>query len=105
MIGVRMCVDFRKINLVTKDDPFPLPRIEELIENLAEAKFISTLDLTKGYYQVPLDESSKAKTAFITHNGKYEFTCLPFGTKTASGHFQKMVQKVLRGCEKYSLMI
>ena len=102
-----MCIDFRKVNLVTKDDPFPLPRIEELIENLSVAKYITTLDLTKGYYQVPLEESSKAKTAFITHNGKYEFTCLPFGTRTASGHFQKMVQKILqvrRNMQKALLM-
>ena len=55
-----------------------------------------------GYYQVPLEESSKARTAFITHNGKYEFTCLPFGTQTASGQFQKMVQTILRGSEKFA---
>ena len=102
MEGVRMCIDFRKVNLVTKDDPFPLPRIEELIENLSVAKYITTLDLTRGYYQVPLEISSRARTAFIPHNGKYEFTCLPFGTRTASGHFQKMVQKILRGSEKYA---
>ena len=66
MEGVRMCIDFRKVNLVTQDDPFPLPRIEELIENLSIAKYITTLDLTKGYYQVPLDESSKARTTFMS---------------------------------------
>ena len=102
MVAVRMCIDFRKVNTVTKDDPFPLPRTEDLIENLANSKFITTLDLTKGYYQVPLEKTARPKTAFVTHKGKYEFTCLPFGTKNASGHFQKMVQKILRGCEEFS---
>jgi hypothetical protein len=89
MVGIQMCIDFRKVNLVTEDDPFPLPRIEDLIEHLSLAKYITNLDLRIGYYQVPLDNSKKGPTkAYITHNGKYEFTCLPFGTRTARGHFQ-----------------
>ena len=100
--GVRMCVDFRKVNLVTKEDPFPLPRTDELIEGLAAAKFMTTFDLTKGYYQVPMEKDSVAKTAFVTPNGKYEHLRLPFGTKTASGHYQRMVQRILSGCEKFA---
>ena len=57
--------------------------------------------MTKGYYQVPVAETSVDKTAFITHSGKYEFLSLPFGTKTASGHYQMMVQKILIGCGKF----
>lgn len=75
----RMCVDFRRLNEVTVKDPYPLPHIEELIDNLGGAKYLTTLDLTKGYYQVPVGRSSREKTAFITPYGKYQFVTMPFG--------------------------
>ena len=67
----RMCVDYRKLNNVTTNDPYPLPYIEELIANIGPSKFISTLDLTKGYYQVPVNPKHCEKTAFVTPYGKY----------------------------------
>ena len=72
----RLCVDFRKLNHVTKADPYPIPRVEELIDRLGRA---SALDLTKGYWQVPVAEDSQHKTAFITPFGKYQFTTMPDG--------------------------
>ena len=66
----RMCVDYRKLNSTTIGDPYPLPHIEELINGIGASKFITTLDLTKGYYQVPVAPEDKEKAAFITPYGK-----------------------------------
>ncbi|XP_074810076.1 uncharacterized protein LOC141988141 [Natator depressus] len=66
---IRFCVDYRKLNAVTRPDNYPMPRTDELLEKLGRAQFISTLDLTKGYWQVPLDESAKERSAFTTHLG------------------------------------
>ncbi|CAM5146708.1 unnamed protein product [Natator depressus] len=76
---IRFCVDYRKQNAVTCPDNYPMPRTDELLEKLGRAQFISTLDLTKGYWQVPLDESAKERSAFATHVGLYEFNVFPFG--------------------------
>lgn len=67
---------------------YPMPRIEEMLNRVAPAKFITTLDLCKGYYQVPLSEPDVKKTAFITPSGKYEFLRVPFGLRNASALFQ-----------------
>ena len=91
----RLCVDFRKLNQVTRADPYPIPRIEELIDHVGNAKFISALDLTKGYWQVPVDKESQPKTAFVTPFGKYEFTTMPFGLMGAPATFQRLMDKVL----------
>ena len=61
--GVRFCVDYRKLNKVAKFDPYHMPRIEELIDTISPALVISTLDLVKGYWQIPMDQGSKDKTA------------------------------------------
>ncbi|CAM4688314.1 unnamed protein product [Caretta caretta] len=74
-----------------------MPRTDELLEKLGQAQFISTLDLTKGYWQVPQDESTKERSAFTTHVGLYEFNVLPFGLRNASATFQKLVDSLLVG--------
>ncbi|CAM4672033.1 unnamed protein product [Lepidochelys kempii] len=97
------CVDYRKLNAVTRPDNYPMPRTEELLEKLGRAQFISTLDLSKGYWQVPLDESTKERSAFTTHVGLYEFNVLPFGLRNAPTTFQRLVDGLLAGLGEYAV--
>ena len=100
--GIRMCIDFREINKVTINNPFPLPRTEDLLEKLSTSQYITTLDLTKGYYQIKCADKTRNRTAFIVGNNKYEFTRMPFGTRNASGIFQRLIQKILYDCRDYA---
>lgn len=99
---VRFCMDYRKVNSVTKFDAYPMPRIEEVLESIGSAKVISTLDLAKGYWQIPLSEDAKEKTAFITLSGLYEFEVMPFGLHSAPATFQRTMNHILRGCEQFA---
>ena len=81
--GVRFCVDYRKVNAIAKFDAYPMPRVEEIFESIGSATIISNLDLAKGYWQIPLEEESKEKTAFATPFGLYEFEVMPFGLHNA----------------------
>ena len=97
--GLRLCMDYRKLNAVTSTDVYPLPNIEHLVQKISTAKFITTMDLTKGYYQIPLDPCSKEKTAFVTPFGKWQFRKMPFGVKNAPSWFQRHMDYLLRGQE------
>ena len=70
-VSTRMCMDYRKLNAITQAIPYPLPHIEELIDGIGQSTFITTLDLTKGYYQVPMEQASKDKIAFVSPFGKH----------------------------------
>nr|XP_040058772.1 uncharacterized protein LOC120834693 isoform X2 [Gasterosteus aculeatus aculeatus] len=98
----RFCNDFRKLNEISKFDAYPMPRVDELIERLGPARFVSTLDLTKGYWQVPLTETAKEKTAFATPEGLYHYRVLPFGVHGAPATFQRMMDQVLRPHREYA---
>ncbi|CAM4587848.1 unnamed protein product [Lepidochelys olivacea] len=80
-----------------------MPRTDELLEKLGRAQFISTWNLTKGYWQVPLDESTKERSAFTTHVGLYEFNVLSFGLRNATATFQRLVDGLLAGLGDYAV--
>jgi len=96
---MRFCVDYRKLNSITRKDSHPLPRITEALDALGGAQWFSTLDLRSGYWQISMSDDSKEKTAFITHNGLYEFNVLPFGLCNSPATFQRLMTHALRGLE------
>ncbi|XP_068250710.1 uncharacterized protein [Palaemon carinicauda] len=98
----RLCFDYRKVNDLTVADNFPLPRIEDCIDKIGNAKYISKLDLLKGYWQVPLTENAREISAFITPEGLFECKVMPFGMRNAASTFQRMMWMItngLKGCE------
>ena len=101
---LRFCVDYRKLNEITRKDQYPLPHIQDSLDYLGEAKFFSSLDLKSGYYQIELNEEDKPKTAFITPDGLYEFNVMPFGLTNAPATFQRCMDVVLSGLKYNSLV-
>lgn len=93
--GLRFCVDYRKLNDVTRKDAYPLPRIDDALDSLNKACWFSTLDLASGYWQVELDPVDKYKTAFITRQGLFEFNVLSFGLCNSPSTFQRLMDLVL----------
>lgn len=100
---LRFCLDFRKIKGVSRLDLYPMPRVDDRVERLGSANFISTLDLCTGYWQVSLTGESKEVTAFQTPFGHFQFIVLPFGLHGAPATFQKMMDRLLRGTESYAV--
>ena len=97
--STRLCVDYRRLNKVTKSDPFPMPQVDELIK---KHNYMSTLDLTHGYYQIPVHSDSIPKTSFVTPFGKWEFVVMPFGLKGALSVFQIFMNTTLAEMLEYS---
>ncbi|CAF4388613.1 unnamed protein product [Rotaria sp. Silwood2] len=94
--GIRFLVDYRKLNAVTKKDSFPQPTTEELLNRLGGCKFYTKLDLKSGYFQIPIHETDKEKTAFITQDGLWEFNVLPQGIMNGPPTFQRIMHNLLR---------
>ena len=95
----RFCIDYRKLNAVTRKDSYPLPRIDDALDALAGSNYFTTLDLQSGYHQVAMHPASKDKTAFISHAGLYEFNVMSFGLTNAPPNFQRLMSRVLHGLE------
>ena len=93
--SLRFCVDYRKLNSITVKDAYPLPRIDDTLDALGDVKYFSTLDMSSGYWQVEVGEEDKAKTAFTTGKGHFEFNVMPFGLSNAPATFQRLMDLVL----------
>jgi hypothetical protein len=95
--SVRFCVDYGKLNKITKRDVYPLPRIDDSLNSLGKSKYFSTLDLTSGYWQIPMALEDMEKTAFISHCGLFEFKVMPFGLTNAPATFQRYMDAAFAG--------
>ena len=95
----RLCTDYRKLNSITVPDAYPLPRIEDLLDEIGQAKFVSTIDLQKGYYQIGLTERAKTLSAFTTPFGLFQYKVMPFGMTNAPSTFQRAISHTISSLE------
>jgi len=102
---LRLCIDYRKLNKITKRDVYPLPRIDEILDTLKGAKWFSTLDLASGYWQVEMKPENREKTAFITKYGLFEFNVMPFGLTNAPATFQRVMDKIFSDLKNKFILV
>ena len=103
--SLRLCVDYRKLNKVTIPDRFPMPNLSDSVFSLHGIKYFTSLDLVRGYYQLPLDKDSKELTAFSTAYGHWQFKRLSFGLKNAPAVFQREMQRILHEFPKCHVIV
>ncbi|GFS91746.1 retrovirus-related Pol polyprotein from transposon 297 [Trichonephila clavipes] len=94
---VRLCVDYRKLNSVTKVDAYPLPRMDDLLNEATPTSFMSTIDLQSGYHQLKVADVDQDKTAFVCPFGTYRYLRMPFGLRNAPATFQRLIDKFRSG--------
>lgn len=94
--SLRFCIDYRKLNAVTIKDSYPLPRIDDIMDNLEGNCWYCTLDLKSGYWQIKIDPKDREKTAFSIGKGLWQFTVMPFGLCNAPGTFERLMEIVLK---------
>ena len=95
----RMCTDYRKVNSVTKTDSFPVPRMDDSIDNIGQAKYVTKFDLLKGFWQIPLTDRAKEISAFVTPDGLYQYKVMPFGMKNSPATFQRLINMIIMGLD------
>ena len=101
----RLCLDYRKLNLTTVKDAFPLPRIDDSLDALHGARWFCTLDLAAGYWQVELNNDARQKSAFATTSGRYNWNVMPFGLCNAPATFERLMERVLSGWHWKTLLV
>lgn len=95
--SIRFCIYYHRLNKVTKKDVYPVPGIDDVLDSVRGASYFSSFDLRSGYWQIPMAEEDKVKTAFVTPDGVSEFNVMPFGLSNAPATFERMMDSVLRG--------
>ena len=100
----RLVVDYRQLNKKVIDDKFPLPRLDDILDNLGRAKYFSTLDLSSSFHQIKINKEDRPLTAFSTNKGHYQFKRLPFGLKISTNSFQRMLTIALTGLNAESFI-
>jgi len=100
-----MVIDYRILNEKTISDAYPLPNINEILDQLGSAKYFSVFDLAAGFYQIPIEKSNAQKTVFSTPYGHYQFNRMPFGLKNAPATFQRLMDTVLSGLQETKLFV
>lgn len=96
----RLCIDFRELNKIVVPQSQPFPLIEDLMAKTVKCRYFSTLDINSAFWSIPLKIQDRQKTAFVTQEGHFQWTCLPFGLKTAPAIFQRILSNIIR---KYKL--
>ena len=97
-------MDYHKVNSVTKTDTFPTPQIDDSMYNIGQAKFVTKIDLLKGFWQTPPTNRAKEISAFVTPDGSHQYKVMPFGMKNSPATFQRLVYSLifnLVGCKAY----
>ena len=100
--SLRICVDYRKLNSVTEVDGYPMPRIDDILDQIGQARYFTTLDLARGYWQVPVAAEDRHKTAFTTPFGLFQFKVMPFGLSGAPSTFQRLMDRVTYGMHNFA---
>ena len=103
--SMRLCCDFRRLNAVTTFSVFPLPNMEAILDQLARARYYSTMDMQSGFWQLPMAKEDRAKTAIVTEDGQYQWLCMPMGLSGAPSSYQCAMNQVLAGLQPHTALI